>query len=173
MIVHDNIIYISDISRLGGVESYAYYMVKKYQDYDIAVVCKSGDVNQLERIRRYCPAYEHRGSEEIKCKTIIINYDTSILDYVECDNCYMVVHADYSQSCYTKLPNWDDKRITKILVITKYLQKMMKEKFNKECELCYNPLVPEEPCNRVVLVSATRLSKIKRWLANESTCRRA
>ena len=85
----------------------------------------------------------------------------------------MVVHADYSQSCYTKLPNWDDKRITKVLVITKYLQKMMKDKFNKECELCYNPLVPEEPCNRVVLVSATRLSKIKRWLANESIRRRA
>lgn len=170
-IVHDNIIYISNISKLGGVESFAYYMAKKYKDYDIAVLCKSGDYKQLERIRKYCPAYVHRG-EEIECKTIVINYDTSILDFVKCDNCYMVVHADYSQPCYKVLPNWNDKRITKVLTITKYCQKMMKEKFNVDTELCYNPLVPEEYDKPLILVSATRLSKIKRWLENESSCRR-
>lgn len=161
MIKSDNVIYISNISRLGGVESFAYYMVKKYQDLDICVVCKSGDAKQLDRIREYCPAYIHHG-EQIECKTIIINYDTSILDYVKCDNCYMVVHADYSQPCYKVFPKWKDERITKVLAITKYIQQMMKDKFSIDCELCYNPLVPEEPANRITLVSATRLSPIKR-----------
>lgn len=77
-----NIIYISNISKLGGVESYAYYMAKKYRDYDIMVLCKSGNINQLERIREFCPAEIHQG-QKIYCKTMIINYDTSILDYVE------------------------------------------------------------------------------------------
>ena len=136
-------------------------MVKKYQDLDICVVCKTGNAEQLERIREYCPAYIHRG-EPIICDTIIINYDTSILDFVTCKNCYMVVHADYSQPCYKVYPNFTDQRITKVLAITKYIQKMMKDKFNVDCELCYNPIVPEEPANRIVLVSATRLSPIKR-----------
>ena len=167
-IVHDNIIWIGVISKLGGVESFAYYMAKKYKDLDIAVMCKSGDIQQLNRIREFCPVYVHRG-EEVICKTIITNCDITILDYAKFDNCYMVIHADYSQPCYSKYPEWHDKRITKVLAITKHIQKMMKDTFNIECELCYNPLVPEDYSNPIKLVSATRLSKIKRRQPNEST----
>lgn len=159
-IVHDNIIWIGHISKLGGVESFAYYFAKKYKDLDIAVMCKSGDINQLERIRKYCPAYVHHG-EQVICKTIITNCDISILDYATFDNCYMVIHADYSQPCYKVFPEWHDERITKVLTITKYTQQIMKEKFGIDTELCPNPLVPEEDDKPIVLVSATRLSKIK------------
>ena len=166
-----NIIYISNISKLGGVESYAYYMARKYRDYDIMVLCKIGDITQLARIRKYCPAVVHHG-EKIYCKTMIINYDTSILDYLAEGKVYMTVHADYSQSCYKILPKWHDTRITKVLAITEHIQKILKEKFNVDSELCYNPLVLEEKQKRLTLVSATRLSAIKggermRQLANE------
>lgn len=77
-----NIIWIGVISKLGGVESFAYYMAKKYHDYDIMVLCKSGDYKQLERIRKYCPAEIHNG-ERIKCESMIINCDTTILDYLD------------------------------------------------------------------------------------------
>ena len=169
-IVHDNIIWIGVISKLGGVESFAYYMAKKYKDLDIAVMCKSGDAKQLDRIRKYCPAYVHRG-EEVVCKTIITNYDTSILDFIDYNVCkerIMVIHADYSKSCYSQYPNWHDERLTRIISITKHIQQMMKNTFNIDTELCYNPLVPEEYKPRLQLVSATRLSKIKRWQPNES-----
>lgn len=169
-IIHDNIIWIGVISKLGGVESYAYYMAKKYQDLDIAVVCKSGDVNQLERIREFCPAYELRPSDKVICKKLIINCDTTILDKSEFDECWMVIHADYSQPCYTIYPDWYDERITGFIAITSHIQKIMKEKFNIDCELCYNPLVLEKKEKPIIIVSATRLSKIKRWLANESSC---
>jgi hypothetical protein len=79
---HNNIIYISNISKLGGVESFAYYMAKKYNSYDICVLCKSIDFNQLERLKEFCPVYIHKG-QDIYCKTMIINYDTSILDFVK------------------------------------------------------------------------------------------
>lgn len=156
----------------AGVESFAYYMAKKYKGLDIAVVCKSGDFRQLERIQKYCPAYIHKG-ELIECKVIVINYDTSILDFVKCDKCYMVIHADYTQNCYKVYPKWDDTRITKVLGITQYICDKMKERFNIECELCYNPIVPEEENKRIVLVSATRLSPIKRWQTYESISTRA
>lgn len=159
-IYHDNIIYISIISKLGGVESFAYYMAKKYKDLDIAVLCKSGDAKQLDRIRRHCPAYVHRG-EDIECKVMIINYDTSILDYVKSGDVYMVVHADYSQPCYTVYPNFTHPKIKKVLGITQYICDKIKEQFNVDCELCYNPIVAEDDEPRLTLVSATRLSKIK------------
>ena len=136
-------------------------MAKKYRHLDIAVMCKSGNIKQLERIRKYCPAYVHHG-EQVECKTLIINCDTTILDYVHCENCYMVIHADYSQPCYYHYPDWHDKRITKIITITKFLQQTMKEHFNLDSELCYNPLVPEHTNELILLVSATRLSRVKR-----------
>ena len=77
-----NIIWIGVISKLGGVESFAYYMAKKYKDLDIMVLCKSGHINQLDRIRKYCPADEWHG-EKVYCKEMIINCDTTILDSLE------------------------------------------------------------------------------------------
>lgn len=82
MIQCTNILYINNISKLGGVETFLYYMVKKYQDLDIMVLCRKIDTKQLIRLQRYCPVVVHRG-QKIHCKTLIINYDTSILDYLE------------------------------------------------------------------------------------------
>lgn len=159
-IKHDNIIYISNISKLGGVESFAYYMVKKYKELDICVLCKTCDYNQLERLRAFCPVYIHHG-EDIYCKTMIINYDTSLLDYVKEGDVYMVVHADYTQTCYHIYPNFKHPKIKKVLGITQYICDKTKEKFGVDCELCYNPLVLDDKEKRITLVSATRLSAIK------------
>ena len=80
-IKHKNIIFMPTISALGGIETYVYEMVKKYKDLDIAVVSKTCDVLQAKRIRKYCPLYIHK-NEKIECDVAIINYDTSIIDYI-------------------------------------------------------------------------------------------
>ena len=54
MIKHDNILYVRDIHAIGGVETYAYEMVKKYKDLDIAVVCKNVARSQEKRLKKYC-----------------------------------------------------------------------------------------------------------------------
>ncbi len=77
-----NIIYVKDISKLGGVESFVWYMIRKYHNLDIMVLCRSIDTKQMARIQKYCPVVVHRG-QKIYCKTLIINYDTSILDFLE------------------------------------------------------------------------------------------
>ncbi|MBQ4032017.1 MAG: hypothetical protein II625_09715, partial [Bacilli bacterium] len=59
MIEHDNILYIRDISPLGGVETFIWEMLKKYSKYDIAVVYKTADKKQLERLKQYCMCYQH------------------------------------------------------------------------------------------------------------------
>ena len=155
-----NIIWIGVISKLGGVESFAFYLAKKYRNYDIMVLCSKGDPIQLNRIREYCPAMEHHG-EKVDCKSLIINCDTTILDFVEHPDVTMVVHADYTQSCYKTYPNFLHPKITRIVAITKHIQENLKKQFNIEAELCYNPIVLEPKQRRLVIVSATRLSPIK------------
>lgn len=162
MIEHDNIIYISHISKLGGVETFAYEMAKKYKNLDIAVVFKSCDVEQYKRLRKYCKAYKHT-NQRIKCKTIVINYDNSILDYVEdIDNVEVceTIHADYCNSNYKMYPVID-KRVKRWLGITEHICKSFGNKFGVKTELCYNPLTINEEEPIITLLSATRLSPIK------------
>lgn len=159
-ISHDNIIYVRDISKIGGVESYVYYTVKKYQHLDIAVVCKTCDIRQKLRLEQFCPVYIHHG-EHIDCKVIVINYDTSILDFVDEPKAYMVIHADYSQDCYKVHPEFKHSKLTKVFSITEYMQKSVKELFGVDTTLNYNPFVLESKEKPIILVSATRLSKIK------------
>lgn len=73
----------------------------------------------------------------------------------------MVVHADYTQPCYTIIPNFKHPRIKKVFGITQYICDTLKNNFGVNAELCYNPLVLNEKEKRITLVSATRLSAIK------------
>ena len=52
IIKHDNIIYMPNISALGGIETYVYELVKKYSDLDIAVITKKCDPIQEKRIKK-------------------------------------------------------------------------------------------------------------------------
>lgn len=133
-------------------------MVKKYHNLDIAVVYKTAHPTQLQRIRKYCPAYQFKG-QDIICKVAIINYDTSIIDYIKEGKIYQVIHADYENPAYTKIPQ--DKRVYQYIAITKHIAESFKRiTGNENVILGYNPLTIEDK-KPLVLVSATRLSKVK------------
>ena len=156
MIEHSNIIYMPNISALGGIETYVYELVKKYKDLDIAVVCKKIERNQKRRLKKMCPVYVHNG-ELIRCKVCLINYDQTILDFIEGD-VYQVFHADYSTGLY-EMPH-TDPRIKGYIAITKYQQKKMGEILNTKMMLSYNPLTIEDE-KPIVIVTASRLYKNK------------
>ena len=161
MIEHENIIYISYISEIGGVETFAYELAKKYQDRDVAVVCKSIHKNQLKRLSKICWVYRHT-DQYIKCKTAIINYDTSIINFI-CDEAdiYMTIHADYEHNFYkNKFPQ--HQRIKSYIGITKHIVESFKRcTGNNNIMLGYNPLTIEKEDKYLTLVSATRLTSIK------------
>ena len=161
MIEHENIIYISYISEIGGVETFAYELAKKYKDRDVAVVCKTIHKNQLKRLSKICWVYRHT-DQYIKCKTAIINYDTSIINFI-CDEAdiYMTIHADYEHNFYkNKFPQ--HQRIKAYIGITKHIVESFKRcTGNNNIILGYNPLTIEEEKPYLTLVSATRLTSIK------------
>ena len=108
IIKHANIIYMPTISPLGGIETYVYEMVKKYKDLDIAVVSKNCDLNQKARLQKYCKVYIHT-NEQIECKVAIINYDQSIIQFINKDaKIYQTIHADYPLA-YLYIYRWNSQ----------------------------------------------------------------
>ena len=104
------------------------------------------------------------------CKVAIINYDVSIIDYItekiwkenakEGEGIYQGVHADYENKAYTWRPP-TDPRIKAYITITKHIdQSFQKITGIHNTIQSYNPIKEEED-NKIVLVSATRLSRIK------------
>ena len=160
IIEHDNILYMPTISPLGGIETYVYEMVKKYKDYDMAVVTKTIDPEQRLRIEKYCPVYIH-STQQIKCKVAIINYDQSLINYINKEaKIYQVFHADYSNAIYTQKPK-PHPRVTEYIAITKFLQGKMKELLQvPNIRMSYNPLTIETE-KPIVLVTASRLHPAK------------
>lgn len=156
-IKHKNIIYMPMISALGGIETYVYELIKKYKDYDIAVVSKSCDKNQAKRIRKYCPVYIHT-DQEIECDVAIINYDVSIIKYIsEKAKIYQCIHADYTNAIYNGKKPPKHERITGYIAITEFLKDKIKDLLSvNNVIMSYNPLTIEEK-PFITLVSATRL----------------
>lgn len=161
MIEHDNVFYLTDISEIGGVETFIYEMCKKYQDRDICVVYKSAHPKQLVRLRKFCNCYQLNSETKIKCKIAIINYDSSIIDYLNEDaKVYQVIHADYTNPAYIKIPG--DKRVYKYIGITKHIcETYPKISGYNNIMLGYNPLTIDDNTKTLILVSATRLSRVK------------
>lgn len=160
-IKHSNILYIRDISELGGVETWAYEIVKKYHDLDLAVVVKTIDFNQLQRLSKLVPVYRHT-NQKIECDVAVINYDTSIIPYIDAKvGIYQTIHGDYENPAY----HWSSPTSPKIkeyICITKYLMDSVKRiTGNTNLRLSYNPLSPARVGKPLILLSATRLSPIK------------
>ena len=144
-------------------------MIKKFKDLDIAVVCKTINEQQLERLEELCPVYKHI-NEDIDCEVAIINYDTTIIDYItpkiwkenagENQGIYQAVHGDYENPAYQWKPPTDE-RIKAYIGITKYIVESFKRiTDNKNVILGYNPLTIDT--HPLMLISATRLSHVKR-----------
>ncbi len=161
VIKHDNIFYVRNIHEIGGVETYVYELAKKYKDRDIAVVCKTIAPEQRKRLRKFCKVYVH-DKEQIDCKVIITNWDTSIFDYVvEGAKKYTVLHTDYSNTEeILGLPK-DKKDITYIGITEDSKKKFEKITGIDRTILCRNPLSIEEDEPVLTLISATRLTEIK------------
>ena len=153
-----NMFWFSTINSIGGVETFFYYLARKYgEDHDITVYYSSGDPDQLKRLRQYARVRKYTGGR-IKCEKAFFNYNMDIIDSVEADEYIAIIH--YDALAMGMRPNTHPK-------ITKYVgvSNLVCENFTKvtglPCELCYNPIILDKPKKYLRLVSATRLTAEK------------
>lgn len=174
-IVASNLFYVSNFNVIGGVETYIYELARKYKDYDIAVVYKTGHPNQIRRLMKYVKVYKYKGGF-IKCKKFFCNYETDIVDKVDAEEYIQLIHAMFKTNKITPRLN---PRIDKYLAVSNIARDEFKELTGIEPIVCRNPLqiTEEEKKPILTLISATRLTQEKgkdrmERLVNELTRKR-
>lgn len=152
-----NIFYFDNLNVVGGVETFLYYVAKKYCKRDITVYYKEADKGQLRRLKKYVRVKKYSG-EIIKCKKAFFNYNPSIIDNVEAEEYIQVIHLDYKlQGVEPKL----NPKITRYIGVSKAVAKHFEELTGIKAEVVYNPIAVDEEGRVLKLVSATRLTPEK------------
>lgn len=152
-----NVFYFRVLNKIGGIETFFYYLAKKYKDWDITVYYSIGDIEQVKRLRKYIRVKKYNG-EKIKCNKIFFNYNLDIINKVEADEYIQIAHGDYKAMGIK--PNTNEK-LTKYLGVSKQVCRTYKEVTGFETELVYNPIEIDRPKKVLNLISATRLTKEK------------
>lgn len=153
----NNVLYFRVINSIGGIETFFYQLAKKYKDYDITIIYKEADKEQLKRLKKYVRCIKYNG-EHIKCKRIFFNYNLDIINNVEAEEYYQVVHGDYKAMGIK--PNTHEK-ITNYIGVSQLVCDTYEEITGHKTELCYNPISVDKPKKILHLISATRLTKEK------------
>src|SRR5574344_292260 len=155
--MYDTIFYINHINIIGGIETFFYQLAKQFEDRDITIVCKTGDDKQIERLKKYVRVIKFNGNK-IKCKKAFFNYNIDIIDYVEAEEYIQILHSDY-KSMGIKLNQ--HPKINRYLAVSNQVAKGIKEVYDIDCKVIYNPYQKEEPKRVLNLISTTRLSEEK------------
>jgi len=161
-----NIYYFHSILEIGGIETFFYYLAKKYKNWDLVIVYQIGNEKQLQRLRKYVRCVQYKKGMHFKCEKAFFNFNTDIIEYVEANkDYYLVLHGDYKAMVEQKqldlknLPG--HQKITKYIGISQQVCDAWKELTGHEAQLCYNPFEPDKPNKKYIFISATRLSREK------------
>lgn len=152
-----NIFYFYNINSIGGVESFFYYLAKKYNDKDITVFYSQGDKTQIKRLKKYVRVKKYMG-ETIECDKAFFNYNAAIIDKVNANEYIQIIHADYKLQNINPVIN---PKITRYIGVSKQVCKSFEELTGMKVELVYNPIEIDKPKPLLKLISATRLSSEK------------
>lgn len=152
-----NMFYIKNINTIGGTESFLYYLVKNYEDYDITIFYETADYVQLNRLQKYVRVKKYT-DQKIKCKKAFFNYNLDIINNVEAEEYIQIIHTDKKYNGKTIKLN---SKINRYLGVSKVVCEHFEELTGVKCELCYNPIFIEKPKKVLKLISATRLTAEK------------
>ena len=156
-VYYKNVFYFSSLNIIGGVESFFYYLAKKYQDYDIVIYYDVGDPAQIRRLQKYVRVKKYNG-EHIKCEKAFMNYTFGIINKIEAKEYIGILHTNFkAQNLSCVVP----EKVTRLIGVSQIVCDSFKEQTGYDCELCYNPIEIEKPRKVLNLISATRLTPEK------------
>ena len=152
-----NVFYFRFLNKIGGIETFFYYLAKKYQDWDITIYYLDGDINQINRLKKYVRVKQYNG-EQIECDKAFFNFNLDIIENVKAKEYIQIAHGDYKAMGVK--PN-THKKITKYFGVSKQVCNTYEEVTGYDTELVYNPIEIDEPKKILNLISATRLTAEK------------
>lgn len=158
--MNTNLFYFNTLNSIGGIETFFWHIARKYgQDYDITILYRNGDPEQVKRLSRYVRVRKYRGGETVRCKRAFCAFNTDILNNIVADEYYQMLHGDYKK--LGVLPDGHEK-LSKWIACSKTVSDAYADVTGEVAEVCYNPYVqPDKPRKVLRLISATRLTKDK------------
>lgn len=145
-------IFVKRISRIGGIETAIYHLVKSFPDRKFTIICEGPmDFEQVYRLSKYCSISRDFGGVEYECDVAILNqYDTSkaTIDRIKAKKIYHFCHADWnglkSISAYRNM-NFDvSPKVNKILAVSETCQKGLKDVFGYDSIIVPNIFNPDK-----------------------------
>ena len=149
----DNLFYFSNINKIGGVETFFYNLSRLHGN--LTVLYNTGDPGQVKRLSELVQVLKFNG-DRIKCKRAFFNYNCDIFDFIDAEERYQIIHADYKEQNLKP-----DARIKNYIAVSKVAAEHFKEATGKTAEVIYNPVYIDKPKRVLRLVSATRLTPEK------------
>ena len=165
-----NVIYFPSFNIIGGVETYCYEMALKYgNDYDLTVLYRNGDPQQMSRIAKVCRVIRVTMDDKIECDVFIFGWGWDILDNVSAHRYIQTFHADYINRHLNPSPS---PKITDRFGVSDNTTNGIKEHFEwaKDAVTMYNPFTPKKPRKVLKLVSPTRLTPEKGYERMKLLC---
>ena len=156
-----NVIYFPSFNIVGGVETYCYEMALKYgKDYDITVLYKWGDPQQMAKIAKVARVIRITDDDRVECDVFIFGWGWDILENVDAKKYIQTFHADYINRKLNPSPS---PKITHRFGVSKNTTDGIREHFDwaKDIETMYNPFTPKGYKKVLHLISPTRLTPEK------------
>lgn len=157
--MNTNLFYFHTLNSIGGIETFFWNMAKKYgKDYDITILYRNGDPAQVKRLAELVRVRKYIDGERIKCKRAFVAFNTDILDFIDADEYYQMLHGDYR--ALGVLPQKHEK-LQEYVACSQVVRDSYADVTGKVAEVSYNPFVPIKPRKVLHLISATRLTPDK------------
>ena len=157
----DIVIYADCFYQIGGIESWAYYTCKRYNDGQITLMYKSADSEQIRRLSEVVDCVQYTG-QEFHCNRIIYVAPIYVHDdeiYKGAKERFLINHVCYGDSKNQEvfeLPELDG-----IFAVSDECKKSCKKRMLGDIVTLYNPVEIEKPKKVLRLVTASRWSEDK------------
>ena len=154
-----NVFYFNTLNKIGGIETFFWNLGQKYgKDFDITLFYRSGDPTQLRRLSDFIRVKRFREGMKIRCKRAFVCFNTDIMDSIEAEEYYQMLHGDYvSLGVY---PQYHYK-VQKYISVSETVRDSYQKGRGEDSIVSYNPFVKVKPRKVLNLISATRLTKDK------------
>lgn len=157
--MNDNVFYFRDLNIIGGIETFFYQLGFKYgKDFDITVYYRTGHPQQVEKLSKVVHVRRYYDGQKIRCKRVFLCFSLDIINNVEAEEYYQMLHGDY-----TAIKVFPDRnpKIQKRIAVSKVVSDSYRDYIGDESVVCYNPYTPVKPKKVLRLMSATRLTAEK------------
>lgn len=156
-----NVFFFDHINSIGGIETFFYHLGRKYgKDFDITLVYRNGNTDKICQLSKYIRVKRYREGQIIRCKRFFATFNASILDYVEAEEYYQILHGDYTAM---RVFPQDHAKIMGRISVSEVVRNSYKAAKGIDSIVSYNPYLPEKPNKVLNLISATRLTPEKGW----------